>query len=29
VPTMPDSTGFYSALLLLAAMIGAQIGSMS
>ena len=29
VPTMPDSTGFYSALLLLAAMIGAQAGSMS
>ena len=29
IPTMPNSTGVYSALLLLAAMIGAQAGSMS
>jgi Mn2+/Fe2+ NRAMP family transporter len=29
VPTIPNSTGLYSALLLLAAMIGAQAGSMS
>jgi Mn2+/Fe2+ NRAMP family transporter len=29
IPTMPNSTGLYSALLLLAAMIGAQAGSMS
>ena len=29
IPTIPNSTGLYSALLLLAAMIGAQAGSMS
>lgn len=29
IPIVPDSTGFYSALLLLAAMIGSQAGSMS
>lgn len=29
IPTVPNSTGLYSALLLLAAMIGAQAGSMS
>jgi Mn2+/Fe2+ NRAMP family transporter len=29
IPTIPNSTGFYSAMLLLAAMIGAQAGSMS
>jgi Mn2+/Fe2+ NRAMP family transporter len=29
VPTVPDSQGFYSAILILAAMIGAQAGSLS
>ncbi|MEQ1694115.1 MAG: Nramp family divalent metal transporter, partial [Gemmatimonas sp.] len=29
IPTIPNSTGLYSAMLLLAAMIGAQAGSMS